>query len=156
MFKKRGDCHDSLKNMIEKDYLLKELDGLILSGKAMPYRMEMIIENKEPEEFKKENIRNKVRRQVAEYCYAVDCRLSCITDGKLYYFYLVNSHEEVFMQEHEFNGVKVTSNPTKYENNNVIKLNDIKTGKESQFLLAEILISIDVFSSILKIRKNHC
>lgn len=59
-----------ISNVVDDRYLKKEVDGLILSGKAMPYKIEMIIENKEPDEFKKDSIKNKAREQVAEYCYA--------------------------------------------------------------------------------------
>lgn len=142
-----------ISNIVKDDYLNKEPDGLVLSGKTMPYRIEMVIENKEPEEFKKENVKNKARMQVAEYCYAIDCNLSCITDGNMFYFYLVNSTEDAFMYVYDVNGIKITANPIKYENNNVIKLKNIKTDKESQFLLAEIIKSIDVTSSILKLGK---
>ena len=42
-----------ISNSIKEEYLNKEVDGLILSGKLMPYKIEMIIENKEPDELKK-------------------------------------------------------------------------------------------------------
>ncbi len=142
-----------ISNVVIKGYLKKEVDGLILSGKTMPYKIEMIIENKEPDEFKKESIKNKAREQVAEYCYASKCSLGCITDGKNYYFYLINSDEDIHMYEYEFEEVKVTCNPIKYENNNIVKLSDIKNDKESQFLLTEIIKGVDTASSILKLGK---
>lgn len=142
-----------ISNMVKDDYLLKEPDGLILSGKTMPYKIEMIIENKEPEEFKKESIKSQARKQMAEYCYAVDCNLGCITDGSEFYFYLINSNEDITEHEYDFNGIKITANSIKYENSQILKLKSIKTDKESQFLLAEIMKSIDRSSSVLKLGK---
>lgn len=142
-----------ISNVIEEGYLKKEVDGLILSGKAMPYKIEMIIENKEPDEFKKDSKKLKAQEQVAEYCYAAKCNLGCITDGKNYYFYLINSDEDIHMYEYEFNSVKITSNPIKYENNNIVKLVNIKTDKEAQFILTEIIKGIDSTSSVLKLGK---
>lgn len=142
-----------ISNSVKNDYLFKEPDGLILSGKSMPYRIEMIIENKKPEEFKKETVKNKAREQVVEYCYAADCRLCSISDGNIFYFYLVNPTEDSFLYKYYFNGTTVTCNPIKYENNTIVKLQDIKGDKESQFLLTEIVKSIDVSSSVLKLGK---
>lgn len=142
-----------ISNRVKEKYLLKEPDGLILSGKSMPYRIEMIIENKKPEEFLKESVRNKAREQVVEYCYAVDCKLCAISDGKIFYFYLVNPNEDVSMYEYIFNGERITCNPIKYENNNLVKLKDVRGDKEAQVLLSEIIKSIDADSSVLKAGK---
>ena len=142
-----------ISNPVKSDYLSKEPDGLILSGKSMPYRIEMIIENKKPEEFKKEAVKAKAREQVVEYCYAADCRLCSISDGNIFYFYLVNPVEDYFLYKYHFNGATVTCNPIKYENNTIVKLQNIKGDKESQFLLTEIVKSIDVTSSVLKLGK---
>lgn len=142
-----------ISNLVKNDYLLKEPDGLILSGKTMPYRIEMIVENKKPEEFKKQTVRNKAREQVVEYCYAVDCRLCSITDGNVFYFYLVNPAEDSILYRYHFNEITITCNPIKYENNTIVKLQDIKGDKESQFLLTQILKSIDASSSVLKLGK---
>lgn len=139
-----------ISNIVKEPYSLKEPDELLLSGKSAPYKIEMIIEYKEPDEFKKESKKNEARKQAAEYCYATNCKLSCITDGEIFFFYLINSEEDTFLYEYDIDGVKVTCNPIKYENNNIIKLKDIKNEKESQFLLTEIVKSIDSSSSILR------
>ena len=142
-----------ISNVVDDKYKKKEVDGLILSGKTMPYKIEIIIENKEPDEFKKDSIKNKAREQVAEYCYAANCNLGCITDGKTYYFYLINSNEDVHLYEYEIDKIKITCNPIKYENNNIVKLINIKTDKESQSILTQIIKGVDLSSSVLKLGK---
>lgn len=142
-----------ISNSIKEEYLNKEVDGLILSGKLMPYKIEMIIENKEPDELKKTRIVEKARKQVTEYCYAAGCRLACVTDGNTYVTYLINSKEELHSYEYLFGEDRVTCNPIKYENNNIVKMEDIKTNKEAQFLLSQIIKSIDETSSVLKLGK---
>lgn len=139
-----------ISNKIDPSYLLKKPDGLILSGSKQPYKIEAIIENKEPDKFKGKAVRQQALTQMMEYCCASNCNIGAITEGIEYEWFLINSKEEGHSNKIiTKNGMEITANPIKYPNNNVIKCKDLLDNKEAQLIASEIIKGIDVESSIL-------
>lgn len=139
-----------ISNTIDSNFRLNKPDALILSGQNTPYKIEAIIEYKEPEIFKNSTEFEKAIKQVAEYCWASNCSVGAVSNGIDYLWFNINSKEEHY--KHQFASPiydQITCNPIRYPNNNIIKLNKLLVNKESQLIASEIIKSIDHESSIL-------
>lgn len=140
-------------NNVETSFLQNKPDALILKGKEAPYQIVSIIEYKKPDNFKKREEYIAGVKQLAEYCWATNVNVGCITDGTNYDWYNINSSELDYQYKFtndEKNYDVINANPITYEsNNNHVKTPNLKTKKESQLIASEVIKSIDHRSSVL-------
>ena len=143
-----------IKDDVDKKYRKLKPDGLILSGNKAPYKIEAIVENKSPENYKRSKTKLNVMFQAVEKCHATKCNLGIITNGVCFEPFLVGSNEEKYELSYIIGDRVIKCNAIKDDKNEKIKLNNIKKDKESQLILSEIINSITIDSSIIKFKKE--